>query len=188
MQTLYPIRIKNYNFLFNNNNNGKQNNSILIKGKNNSFFNTSKIQNKTFRNQTTQTTRNKNYTGNENNCSFLTFLKENSIKGNSFYLSKLRGNEDNYKVKISRINLKLPFNCKIVRRNLIRNKFLSVMKYISFQNNKIGNLIYKELKENKSKSIKKKNHSFKFCDISFNNSLIQKSISQKSNSWMLKKK
>lgn len=187
MQTLYPIQIKNFKFLFKNNK-GKLNSSgILIKRKNN-IINNSKNNNKTFINQMTQTTRNDILTSEGNNFSFLTILKENfrennlsSIKEKSLYLPKIRLNEENMKVKISKINLKLPFNYKTLRENNIRNKFLSIMKDISFQNNQIGNLIYNELYDHKSKSIKKKKNN---NNISFKNSLIQNSV-QKSNSCRL---
>jgi hypothetical protein len=136
-------------------------------------------------NQMTQTTRNNHLRTND--FGFLTFLKDNrennllSIKEKSFNLPKIRIKEENLKMKISKVHLKLDFNCKTLRENKIRNKFLSLIKDVSFQKNQIGNLIYNELYDHKSKSIKKKKNN---NNISFKNSLIQNSV-QKSNSCRL---
>ena len=188
MKTIYPIHIRNFNFLFKNNI-GKLNSCSLINSRNNKKFNQSKIKNKTYMNQMTQTTRNNNLTTND--FAFLTFLKDNRennflpIKEKSFNLPKIRIKEENLKMKISKVHLKLDFNCKTLRENKIRNKFLSLIKDVSFQKNQIGNLIYNEIYENKkSKSIKKRNNDF---NISFKNSFIQNSL-KKSNSCRLIKK
>ena len=172
--------MKNIKFpLIINNLNNQHSNSFEI-NRNKKILNSYNTKEKKFINQTTQT-KNIYLTSEIYNLSSFTlkdnekYIKIPSFKKYNFNLPKIEE-----KVKIKKINLKLSNKFKENREKNKKQKFLILMKDISFQNSQIENHIFNEISyKNKCQSIIK-NQYYKYNQIPFKHLLFKNSLRKSS--------